>query len=265
MIDWRHWHNEPYLVGGLVLLGWLWALLAGPLRARLAPGEPFPRKRAWYFYSSLVLFYLSVGSPLDQIGERFLFSAHMFQHQLLMYPVPVLFLCGLPGWMVDVPLDRPGLRGPLRLLLGPLSCAAISTVVISVWHAPSLYEWALDDKVVHVFEHLNFFAASILFWWPLLSPSRAFPPLSYGSRMLYLFCLEVTMTPVFAYVTFSPNVLYPTYEYAPRLLANFNASDDQLLAGTMMKLISMTVSLIAFGISFFCWSQASKRADQAGQ
>jgi putative membrane protein len=23
MIDWRHWHNEPYLVGGLVFLGWL--------------------------------------------------------------------------------------------------------------------------------------------------------------------------------------------------------------------------------------------------
>ncbi|MEY4088901.1 MAG: hypothetical protein RJB55_1172, partial [Verrucomicrobiota bacterium] len=26
MIDWRHWHNEPWLVGGLVVLGWLWAI-----------------------------------------------------------------------------------------------------------------------------------------------------------------------------------------------------------------------------------------------
>jgi len=35
MIDWRHWHNEPWLIGGLVALGWLWAVLAGPWRARL--------------------------------------------------------------------------------------------------------------------------------------------------------------------------------------------------------------------------------------
>ncbi len=33
MIDWRNWHNEPYLVGGLVFLGGLWAVLAGPRRA----------------------------------------------------------------------------------------------------------------------------------------------------------------------------------------------------------------------------------------
>ena len=28
MIDWTHWHNEPILIGGLVVLGWLWAVLA---------------------------------------------------------------------------------------------------------------------------------------------------------------------------------------------------------------------------------------------
>jgi putative membrane protein len=263
MIDWRHWHNEPYLIGGLVLLGWLWALLAGPLRSRLAPGEPFPRRQAWYYDSSLVLFYLAVGSPLDQIGERFLFSAHMAQHQLLMYPVPVLFLCGLTSWMVDVPLDRPWLRRPLRWLLGPLGCGTVATVVIGVWHAPSLYEWALQDKVVHVAEHLSFFAASVIFWWPLLSPSRAFPKVGYGSQMIYIFCLEVTMTPLFAYITFSPDVLYPTYEFAPRLLRNFGAVDDQLLAGTMMKLISMGVSLLAFGISFYRWGQANEDSSRS--
>ena len=258
MIDWRHWHNEPYLLGGLVLLGWLWAIAAGPLRARLAPGAPYPRREAWFYYSALLLFYLAVGSPLDQVGERYLFSAHMFQHQLLMYPVPVLFLLGLTPWMVDPLIDRPGLRRPLGWLLSPLGCGTLATLVIGIWHAPSLYEWALEDKVVHVFEHLCFFAASVVFWWPLLSPSRACPRASYGGQMLYLFCLEVTMTPVFAYITFSPDLLYPTYEYAPRLLANFSAADDQLLAGVMMKIVSMLVSILAFGVSFFRWSRTNR-------
>lgn len=258
MIDWRHWHNEPYLIGGLVLLGWLWALAAGPYRSRLAPGEPYPRRQAKYFYSSLMLFYLSVGSPLDQVGERFLFSAHMFQHQLLMYPVPILFLLGLTSWMVDVPCDRPGLRVVLRLLLGPLGCGTAATLVIGIWHAPILYEWALQDKLVHVFEHLCFFAVSVLFWWPMLSPSRAFPPVSYAAQMLYIFCLEVTMTPLFAYITFSPDILYPTYEFAPRLYAPLDPVNDQLLAGVMMKLISMLVSVAAIGISFYRWSKTHR-------
>src|SRR5471030_2576664 len=120
MIDWRHWHNESYLVGGLILLGWLHAILASPLRARLAPGAAYPRAAAIRFYSALVIFYLSVGSPLDQIGERFLFSAHMLQHQLLIYPAAILFLTGLPAWMVDPVLARPSWRGTLRFLTTPL-------------------------------------------------------------------------------------------------------------------------------------------------
>ena len=259
MIDWRHWHNEPLLVGGIVFLGWLWAVLAGPLRARLAPGQPFPRREAWYFYAALVLFYLAVGSPLDQAGERFLFSAHMFQHLIIMYPAPVLLLCGLPWWMVDAGLDRPALRRPLRLLFSPISCGALATLVIGLWHAPWLYEWALQDKLIHVLEHLMFFGVSVLFWWPIMSPSRAYPPLSYAGRMMFIFCIEIAMTPLLAYVSFSSNILYPTYEYAPRLpWAGLSAVEDQTLAGVMMKLTGVAVSLIAFGYSFYRWSELNR-------
>src|SRR3982750_3403243 len=146
MIDWRHWHNEPWLVGGLVFLGWLWAVLAGPLRWRLAPDAPFPRRAAWRFYSALIIFYLAVGSPLDQIAERFLFSAHMLQHQLLIYPAAILFLRGLPSWMIDAVLDQPGMRLATRLSTSLLSCGIIYTLVISVWHAPFLYDLALQNK-----------------------------------------------------------------------------------------------------------------------
>ena len=263
MIDWRHWHNEPYLVGGLVLLGWLWAVLAGPLRARLASAhEPFPRAQAWWFYGALIVFYLAVGSPLDQIGERFLFSAHMLQHQLLVYPAAIFFLLGLPHWMVDAVLARPSLRGPLRWLASTLVCGLIYTLVVSLWHAPSLYDWALQNKVVHVGEHVMFFGAALFYWWPLLSPSRVLPPISHAAQMLYMMAVLIAMTPVFAYITFSDDILYPTYEYAPRLFADFNAGADQLLAGVGMKTVGMGVAMTAFGVSFFRWFQAGQRSEQ---
>jgi len=259
MIDWAHWHNEPWLVGGLVFLGWLWAMLAGPLRPRLAPGQPFPRRAAARFYSGLVIFYLAVGSPLDQIGERFLFSAHMLQHQLLIYPAALLFVRGLPAWMIDPVLTRPVLRRPVRFLTHPLVCTIVYTLVISLWHRPELYDWALRDKLVHVSEHLMFFGAALFYWWPVASPSRAFPPLGYGGQMLYLVAVLIAMTPVFAYLTFAEEILYPTYEYAPRLWPAFTAMDDQLLAGVGMKIVGMIVAGIAFGIAFRHWFRAHER------
>lgn len=263
MIDWRHWHNEPYLVGGLILLGWLYTIFTGPLRAWLEPAAPYPRRQAWFFYSSLLLFYLTVGSPLDQIAERFLLSAHMLQHQLLIYPCAALFLLGLPGWLVRPVTAAPVLQGPLRLLTRPLICGLIYTLTYSCWHAPMLYEWTLQSKTVHVLEHLMFFGAALFYWWPVLSPSREFPPISYPGQMVYQFLIVIGMTPAFAYITFSDRVLYPTYEYAPRLIANFPPGEDQLLAGAMMKIIGMSVALLAFGCSFYRWSKASGQKKSA--
>ncbi len=258
MIDWHHWHNEPWLIGGLVVLGWLWAVLAGPFRPRLAPGAPFPRGHAVRFYLSLVVFYVAVGSPLDQIAERFLFSAHMLQHQLLMYPAAILFLLGWPDWMVDPALVRSRLVALLRVLTHPLACALIYSLVIGLWHAPTLYDWALRNKVVHVAEHILFFGASLFYWWPLLSPSRLLPRRNPGVQMLYMVGVLITMTPVFAYITFSEDILYATYEYAPRLYPGFSAADDQLLAGVMMKIIGMIVSFTAFGVAFYRWYEEKK-------
>jgi len=258
MIDWRHWHNEPYLVGGLVFLGWLYALLAGPLRARLSPGSAFPRGHVLRFYGALVIFYLAVGSPLDQIGERYLFSAHMLQHQLLIYPAAILFLLGIPSWMIDPVLSRPELRGSLRLLTRPLICGLLYSLIISLWHVPWAYDLALQNKTVHIVEHIMFFIGGLLYWWPLLSPSRVFPPIAYGAQMLYALGVVIAMTPVFAFITFSQDILYPTYEFAPRLFPDFTAGEDQLLAGVSMKLVGLAVALGGFGVSFYKWMESDR-------
>jgi len=88
--------------------------------------------------------------------------------------------------------------------------------------------------------------------------SRVLPPLTHGGQMLFVFLVLVAMTPVFAYITFSETILYPTYEYAPRLFANFSAADDQLLAGVGMKIVGMSVALVVFGVAFFRWFEQKK-------
>jgi len=259
MIDWTHWHNEPYLIGGLVFFGWLYAVLAGPYREPLAgPGVLYPRTQALRFYSALVIFYLAVGSPLDQAGERFLLSAHMFQHQLIIYPAALLFLLGLPDWMIRPITGYAPLRRVFHFLTRPLVCGIVYCLGIQTWHLPLLYDWALQDRFVHIMEHFTFFGVALFFWWPTLSPATEFPRASYAVQMFYYVGVTIGMTPAFAYITFSQDILYPTYEFAPRITW-LTAAEDQLLAGSMMKLGGMIVMMIAFGVSFYRWYQLSEK------
>ena len=262
MIDWSHWHNEPYLIGGLIFMAWAYALATGPFRQRIAPGTVYPRSQAWCFYSSVVLFYLAVGSPLDQVGERFLFSAHMLQHQILMYPSAILWVIGLPPWLVDWVAARSPLRQIGYFITRPIIAGLLYVIIQSVWHAPTLYDWALQNRFVHVLEHLTFYGSSVIYWWPLLSPSKIWPPVRYPTQMLYLLAVMIGLIPLAAFITFANDVLYPTYEFAPRLVAGFSPADDQLLAGVMMKLGGVIVTFIAFATIFYRWYQDTERSSR---
>ncbi len=258
MIEWTHWHNEPLLVGGLIFWGWLHAILAGPWRTRLAGlSVPYPRQHAVRFYSALVIFYLAVGSPLDQVAERFLLTAHMVQHMLLLYVAAPLFLSGIPHWMIRPVTTPPALRRVWSVFSNPIVCGVIFCTVISGWHSPLLYDWALRERIVHIIEHFMMFGAALFFWWPVLSPSADFPPTKPAWQMFYFVGVTIGMTPVFAYITFSQDVLYPTYEFAPRLFA-LSPREDQVLAGSLMKLGGMAVMMTAFTLSFYRWYRDSE-------
>lgn len=260
LIDFRHWHNEPYLIGGLLLLAWGYALASGPFRERLGMAAPVPRWRRVSYYSSLVIFYLAVGSPFDQLGERFLFSAHMVQHVFLIYPCAVLWLLGWPTELLDGLIARLGRLGGIGwFLTRPVTAGILYVLTQSLWHIPALYDAALQDRFVHVMEHLTFFATAVLFWFPVVTRSALWRPLPLPAQWLYLFGVAVAFTPLFAFITFSNEILYPTYEFAPRLLAGFTPMDDQILAGAIMKLSNVVVTVIGFTVVFVLWFRQSER------
>ena len=66
------------------------------------------------------------------------------------------------------------------------------------------------------------------------------------------------MTPVFAFIAFSDNILYPTYEFAPRLIARLDPADDQLLGAATMKTGGLAVTLIAMSIVSYRRSRTNK-------
>ena len=259
-----HWHTEPLLLITLLGVGWLYALGTGPLRGRIQPGLKFPLKQAICFYLGLALTYLAVGSPLDQIGEQFLFSAHMVQHMLLIYFAPILFFFGTPFWLIDWLLQPSKVRKTMTLLTHPACGGLLFTFVYTVWHVPALYEAALQDKRIHILEHWTMFALGMLMLWPFLTTSKLVPKRSYPLRMVAIFLLMVGQLPVFAFLSFAGEAIYPTYVWAPRII-DLDPLNDQILGGIIMKVVNMGFSLTILGTCFYFWARSEENDDHISE
>ena len=257
-----HWHTEPLLLITILLVGWLYAITVGPLRRQIAPKAFFPIKQAVLFYLGLIIIYLAVGSPLDQIGEQFLFSAHMVQHMLLIYLSPILFILGTPTWLIDWLLRPKYLQKTMRVLTHPICGGFLFIFIFTVCHVPALYEAALHDKRIHVLEHWTIFLPSILMLWPYLTTSERVPRCKYGIRMIAIFLLMVGQLPVFAFLSFAGEPLYPSYVWAPRIV-DLDPLSDQILGGIIMKVTNMIFSLTILGISFYFWARSEELEDSA--
>lgn len=252
------------LIGELLALGLAYTLAVGPLRSRIAPGEPFPKRHAIFFYSALVVFYLTEGSPLHPLADSYSFSAHMFQHVVLIFALPPLLIAGMPVWLLR-PLMLNRVTKPVaRVLTQPFVALLVFNVVFSVWHVPVLYEGMLSNETVHHLEHLMFIFTALMMWWPILSPLPELPRLGYGWQLGYLTLDRILQVPVSIALLFTNKAYYPTY-IATSSISGINPVHDQQLGSFIMMAAGILVLGIFFIAACFRWYQQENQPDDAGQ
>lgn len=134
------WNWQPSIIGGTMLIIGLYIYAVGPVREKFHLADSIPLGKALSFLLGVNLMFLSLFSALDELGDRYLFSAHMLQHLILMMVGPPLVLLGTPGWLIE-PLLRH--RVVLRLgkvLTHPFVAFTLFNADVWLWHAPPLYD-----------------------------------------------------------------------------------------------------------------------------
>lgn len=250
---WTAWHPDPTVVAGVAALG---VLYVAALRRGRAQGRRVKGVKVVSFFAGLAVLLGSLTGPLHDLADYYLFSAHMVQHLLLVFAMPPLLLYGTPGWMLS-----PLLRHPLVLSLGrrltrPSGAFASFNLVLVAWHLPPLYNLAMDHHGVHIVQHLMIMVASVILWWPVVSPSPELPRAPYPVQMLYLFVVGLPMVVVSIFITMAGSVLYPYYAAAPRVWEALTPHTDQHLGGLIMWIPGGLVFLIAISVVFFRWQAA---------
>src|SRR3989441_3282811 len=181
------WNLEPSILIGTVLITGLYLYAIGPFRKRHFPDEPIMTGQTIAFLSGMLIMLLALVSPLDELGDSYLFSAHMVQHLCLTIIGPPLLLLGTPEWMVKPALSNKVIFKVAKVLTYPVVAFVLYNVDFWLWHAPLLYNATLENQSIHILEHLTFIIFGLLYWWPIFSPSKDLPRLPFGGQILYLF------------------------------------------------------------------------------
>lgn len=247
------WNWEPSILIGTVLITGLYLYAIGPLRKRYFPEEPVKTGQTVSFLLGIFFMFLSLVSPLDELGDSYLFSAHMVQHLVLTMIGPPLLVIGTPGWFIK-PLVRNKIAFRVaKALTYPAVAFVLYNVDFWLWHAPPLYNATLENQNIHILEHLTFIVFGILNWWPMFSQSKDLPRLSIGGQVLYLFLSGMPSVLLGAGLTFSPP-LYAPYIAAPRVWGISVATDQQL--GGLIMWVPVSISyIVVMSVLFIRWMQ----------
>jgi len=258
---WFTWNLDPVLWLGIIgfVVAYFYAI--GPLRQRYHLGPPATSRQIAYFLLGTITLAVALVSPLDFIADRYLFTAHMIQHMLLVVVAPPLWLLGTPGWLLTPIFRREPVRRIARIITNPIVAFLLLNVTLYLWHLPPLYDAALTHEALHIVEHLMYIALGVLFWWVVLSPVEEAPRVSRGVAIIYLFLACQPMVLLGALLTFAPAPVYLPYVAAPRI-TDLNPLTDQQLGGLIMWLPTNIPYLLALIVFFFKWVADQDRAER---
>ncbi|PTM56431.1 cytochrome c oxidase assembly protein [Desmospora activa] len=240
------------LNGLVVVVALLYLGITGRWRHRFPDSTPVPPFRKVFFLGGLLLFYLTLGSPLTWIGHE-LFSVHMLQQSILYLVVPPLLIRGIPAWLWRVLWQSKGWRQILRFGTRPLIALVLFNGLFSLYHIPVVFDTLMGSRFLQWGSHFVLMAAAALMWWPVLSPLPERETLTPLRKMAYIAAAGVLLTPACALIIFADHLLFASYSGGESVFHLLDPREDQQLGGVIMKIMQEIIYAGILGYVFIKW------------
>jgi putative membrane protein len=246
------WEFDPMTCVLLVLSALLYFVGVKRLRAHANASLSISHHRVWSYWLGWLSLVVALVSPIHAAGEE-LFSAHMLQHELLMLVSAPLLVLGRPlvpfvwalpqSWRVRIgSVTNASLwRKVWKFLTLPFAAWTIHSVAVWFWHAPALFQLAVENETAHALQHLSFLATALLYYW---STSEVLRRGRFGLALVLLFLLAVHTGILGAWLTFSTRLWYPIYAHHTAAFG-LTALEDQQIGGLIMWVPAGTLYTIA--------------------
>lgn len=256
-------HPEVWILVLALLVGYAW------LHQRVGPkwvaeGEAVvERKRVVAWVSGVAIMWIASDYPVHDLGEKYLYWVHMFQHQAFVLLVPPLLLLGAPPWMRRFILtSNKTFESIARRITHPIAALGFYAFQTAITHWPAAVNASTTNAPLHFSLHVLVIASGLVIWFPVVyrtSIFRVVPPLAV---CMYLFVVSIVPVVPTAFLTFAEGVVYSHYADVPRPFG-YSAVSDQQAAGAMMKTVG-TIYLWCWIVGIFAsWGAREQNADRA--
>lgn len=260
------WSFDPWIWIPLVGAGLLWRWAVRRVNAA-HPATPVPKSRSLAFAAALAAVAVALQSGIERYDTS-LFWVHMLQHLLLtMVAAPLVALSGPITLLLRVagPSERrrfilPVLHSRLvRVASHPVVAWLVFAGVAWATHFSPLFDAALEDRLVHDFEHGLLFASGLLFWWPAAGVDPTPWRLSYPARLLYV-GLQMPQNTFLSLAIYSASApLYPHYATLVRGWGPTPLADQQIAGGIMWVAGDLMFLVVALAL-LAAWMQTEERS-----
>lgn len=222
--------------------------VVGPSAAR-AGEPPVSRRNLWAFGGAMTLLFAASWWPIHDIGEQYLYSAHMLQHMMLAYFMPPLALLATPTWLFRVLIGHGRAYRVVRWCCQPVVAGVVFNLAVMVTHVPGVVDASVANGPLHYTVHVMVVTTALLLWMPVCGPVPEFR-IGAAPKMIYLFLQSVVPTVPAGWLTFADGVVYRPYGEQPVRVWGIGVIDDQQVAGAIMKLGG---SVFLWTIIVFLW------------
>ena len=227
-------------------------------------------KQSFYFFSALILIIICVTSPLNYLGENFLFSVHMLLHVLLLLIAAPLLVAALPA---ENKFHKFFLFISKKIYKAPLATWLTGVVIMWVWHVPFIFNkmvsmHGMQSSSLSMTFFMNMHLVSLLiagtlFCWPVINPYKEYRIGSLAA-VLYLssacvFCsllgLLITFAPAGTYTSYIVNNDANGFSSIIRNYLKISLASDQQMGGLIMWVPCCFIYLSASMIILIKWFQ----------
>ena len=231
------------LLAGLTCIAVLYSLLVHRWTE-----QKMYHKQPLFFFFSLGLLYLTIGSPLTAISHLS-FSLHMIQMSILYFVVPPILLMGIPSTLFHRILKIPTVNKIKKWFLPPRITLMVFAVLFFIYHLPVVLNIFSQDSFIHSVYIFLLLILSFSMWWPLVSPDLR-QRFYLAEKKRYVFLSGVLLMPACLFFVFSAltdginnpfhtqltaHLCIPSQSISLNFLPPpFNTKYDQISAGFIM-------------------------------
>ena len=259
------WRWQPHPEVWLLLVGViaLYAYAARALGPRLVPaGQPaVTRNQKRWFALGVVLLWVASDWPMHDVAEEYLYSVHMFQHMVLAFFVPPVMLLATPEWLARIVIgDGPVGRAFLKLAR-PIPAAVVFNAVQLLTHWSGIVNASVENGLLHYALHTIVVVTAFAVWMPVVSPLPEYR-VSVPAKCIHLFLTSIVPTVPAAWLALAEGAVYEAYDKPARMFG-LSVSDDQQLAGLIMKLGGGVFLWVVIVVLYARWSSKQDRGTHA--